>query len=170
MMPSVPLRCFPDLSAFGSRFGSCEKRKNAASLFEDINRKKFLISQEIRNFFLFVISKVTRHFGVFRLTQTAIQTPIGQESTGGGRMASSVSLRLFFVGYMAWLMTLPMAFRIFSWVWRKESGANMVPVLGDTNRYRTGQFLENLLEDTPHDFLSLNVYRFDVADLYFSEI
>ena len=46
----------------------------------------------------------------------------------------------------------------------------MVPVLGDTNRYRTGQFLENLLEDTPHDFLSLNVYRFDVADLHFSEI
>ena len=33
MMPSAPLRCFPDLSAF-----------------EDINRKKFLISYEIRNF------------------------------------------------------------------------------------------------------------------------
>ena len=32
MMPSAPLRCFPDLSAFGSRFGSCEKRQNAASL------------------------------------------------------------------------------------------------------------------------------------------
>ena len=44
------------------------------------------------------------------------------------------SLRLFFVGYMVWLMTLPMAFRIFSWVCRKESGSNMVPVLGDTNR------------------------------------
>jgi len=55
-----------------------------------------------------MISKVTRHFGVFRLTQTATQTPIGQESTGGGRMASSVPLRLFFVGYMVWLMTLPM--------------------------------------------------------------
>ncbi len=39
MMPSVPLRCFPDLSAFGSRFGSSEKRQNAASLFEDINEK-----------------------------------------------------------------------------------------------------------------------------------
>ena len=50
MMPSAPLRCFPDLSAFGSRFGSKKKRKNAASLFEDINRKKFLISYEIRNF------------------------------------------------------------------------------------------------------------------------
>ena len=49
-MPSAPLRCFPDLSAFGSRFGSCEKRQNAASLFEDINRKKFLIFYEIRNF------------------------------------------------------------------------------------------------------------------------
>ena len=32
MMPSAPLRRFPDLSAFGSRFGSCEKRQNAASL------------------------------------------------------------------------------------------------------------------------------------------
>ena len=40
-----------------------------------------------------------------------------------------------FVGYMVWLMTLPMAFRIFSWVCRKESGSNMVPVLGDTNRW-----------------------------------
>ena len=114
---------------------------------------------------------VTLHFGVFRLTQTATQTPIGQESAGEERMASSVSLSdCFFVGYMAWVMTPPMAFRIFSWVWRKESGSNIVPVLGDTNRYRTGQFLENLLEDTPHDFLSLNVYRFDVADLHFSEI
>ena len=50
MMPSAPLRCFPDLSAFGSRFGSSEKRENAASLLEGINRKKFLISCEIRNF------------------------------------------------------------------------------------------------------------------------
>ena len=50
MMPSVPLRCFPDLSAFGSRFGSNEKRQNAASLFQDIYAKKFLISEEIRNF------------------------------------------------------------------------------------------------------------------------
>ena len=62
------------------------------------------------------------------------QKPRDQESTGEGRMASSVPLRLFFVGYMVWLMTLPMAFRIFSWVCRKESGSNMVPVLGDTNR------------------------------------
>ena len=117
-----------------------------------------------------MISKVTRHLGVFRMTQTVTQKPRGQESAGEGLMASSVPLRLFFAGYMAWVMTPPMAFRIFSWVWRKESGSNMVPVLGDTNRYRTGQFLENLLEDTPHDFLSLNVYRFDVADLHFSEI
>ena len=114
---------------------------------------------------------VTRYFRVFCLTQTLTQKPRGQESAGEERMASSVSLSdCFFVGYMAWVMTPPMAFRIFSWVWRKESGSNIVPVLGDTNRYRTGQFLENLLEDTPHDFLSLNVYRFDVADLYFSEI
>ena len=77
---------------------------------------------------------VTRYFGVFRLTQTVTQKPRGQESTGEGRMASSVPLPTIFVGYMVWLMTLPMAFRIFSWVWRKESGSNMVPVLGDTNR------------------------------------
>ena len=76
---------------------------------------------------------VTRYFCVFCLTQTVTQKPRGQESTGEGRMASSVPLRLFFVGYMIWLMTLPMAFRIFSWVCRKESGSNMVPVLGDTN-------------------------------------
>ena len=50
LTPSAPLRCFPDLSAFGSRFGSSEKRQNAASLFENINAKKFLISYEIRNF------------------------------------------------------------------------------------------------------------------------
>ena len=50
MMPSVPLRCFPDLMAFGSRFGSSEKRQNAALLIGVINAKKFLISGEIRNF------------------------------------------------------------------------------------------------------------------------
>ena len=65
----------------------------------------FVRNQEL---FLFMISKVTRHFGVFRLTQTVTQKPRGQESTGEGRMASSVPLRLFFVGYMVWLMTLPM--------------------------------------------------------------
>ena len=42
------------------------------------------------------------------LTQTVTQKQRGQESTGEGRMASSVPLRLFFVGYMVWLMTLPM--------------------------------------------------------------
>ena len=55
-----------------------------------------------------MISKVTRYFGVFRMTQTVTQKPIGQESAGEGRMASSVPLWLFFVGYMVWLMTLPM--------------------------------------------------------------
>ena len=30
------------------------------------------------------------------------------EMTGEERIASSAPLRLFFVGYMAWLMTLPM--------------------------------------------------------------
>jgi hypothetical protein len=42
------------------------------------------------------------------MTQTVTQKPRDQESTGEGRMESSVPLRLFFVGYMAWLMTLPM--------------------------------------------------------------
>jgi len=42
------------------------------------------------------------------MTQTVTQKPRGQESTREGRMASSVPLRLFFVGYMVWLMTLPM--------------------------------------------------------------
>ena len=51
---------------------------------------------------------VTRDFCAFGLTQTVTQKPRGQESTGEGRMASSVPLRLFFVGYMVWLMTLPM--------------------------------------------------------------
>ena len=49
MMPSAPLRCFPDLSAFGSAFGSREKRQNAVSLFESINKKvpDFLRNREL---------------------------------------------------------------------------------------------------------------------------
>ena len=43
------------------------------------------------------------------MTQTVTQKPRDQESTGEGRMASSVPLGLFFVGYMVWLMTFPMA-------------------------------------------------------------
>ena len=73
-----------------------------------VSTKKFLISYEIRNFFCLYPQIVTLHFGVFRMTQTVTQKPRGQESTGEGRMASSVPLRLFFVGYMVWLMTLPM--------------------------------------------------------------
>ncbi len=42
------------------------------------------------------------------MTQTVTQKPRDQESTGEERMASSVPLRLFFAGYMVWLMTLPM--------------------------------------------------------------
>ena len=42
------------------------------------------------------------------MTRTVTQKLSGQESTGEGRMASSVPLRLFVVGYMVWLMTLPM--------------------------------------------------------------
>ena len=73
-----------------------------------VSTKKFLISYEIRNFFCLYSQIVTLYFGVFRLTQTVTQKPKDQESTGEGRMASSVPLRLFFVGYMVWLMTLPM--------------------------------------------------------------
>ena len=73
-----------------------------------VSTKEFLISYEIRNFFCLCSQIVTRYFGVFRMTQTATQKPRGQESTGEGRMASSVPLRLFVVGYMVWLMTLPM--------------------------------------------------------------
>ena len=72
-----------------------------------VSTKKFLISCEIRNFFCLCLQIVTRHFGVFRLTQTVTQKPRGQESTGEGRMTSSVPLR-FFAGYKVWLMTLPM--------------------------------------------------------------
>ena len=73
-----------------------------------VSTKKFSVLQEIGNFFCLCLQIVTRHFGAFRLTQTVTQKPRGQESTGEGRMASSVPLRLFFVGYMVWLMTLPM--------------------------------------------------------------
>ena len=135
-----------------------------------VSTKKFLISPEIRNFFAFMSSSSDAAFWRFSLDPN--RDPKAERS-GKHRRGADGIIRpspAVFVGYMVWLMTLPMAFRIFSWVCRKESGSNMVPVLGDTNRYRTGQFLENLLEDTPHDFLSLNVYRFDVADLHFSEI
>ena len=52
--------------------------------------------------FLHLCSQImTRHFGVFCLTQTLTQKPRGQESTGEGRMASSAPLPLFFCGYIA---------------------------------------------------------------------
>ena len=40
------------LSAFGAAFESSKKRENTASLFRAIYAKKFLISDEIRNFFV----------------------------------------------------------------------------------------------------------------------
>ena len=46
----LAIRSSPVISAFGSVFGSSEKHQNSASLFGSINRKKFLISYEIRNF------------------------------------------------------------------------------------------------------------------------
>ena len=44
------IRLSPVLSAFGSRFGSSEKRQNAASLFEDINRKSSRFPAKPRTF------------------------------------------------------------------------------------------------------------------------
>ena len=72
-----------------------------------VSTKKFLISQEIRNFFCLCLQIVTQHFGVFRLTQTVTQKPRGQESTERGEWHHP-PLSGFFVGYMVWLMTLPM--------------------------------------------------------------
>ena len=40
-----------------------------------VSTKEFLISLEIRNSFCLYSQIVTRHFGVFRLTQTVIQKP-----------------------------------------------------------------------------------------------
>ena len=60
-----------------------------------VSAKKFSVSQETGNFFCLYPQIVTRHFGVFRLTQTVTQKPRGQESTEEGRMASSVPLGLF---------------------------------------------------------------------------
>ncbi len=53
----------------------------------------FVRNQEL---FLFMISKVTRYFGVFRMTKTVTQKPRGQESTGEGRME---------LGVLGWLTT-----------------------------------------------------------------
>ena len=60
-----------------------------------VSTKKFLISYEIRNFFCLYFQIVTRHFGVFRLTQTVTQKPRGQKSIGERRIASSAPLGLF---------------------------------------------------------------------------
>ena len=87
----------------------------------------------VRNQELFLFMSSNSNAAFWRSSHDPNRDPKA-EMTGEGRMASSVPLRLFFVGYMVWLMTLPMSFKIFSWVWRKESGSNIVPVLGDTNR------------------------------------
>ena len=63
---------------------------------------------KIRNFFRLYSRKIVACWDDHRLTQTVTQKPRDQESTGEGRMASSVPLCLLFVGYMVWLMTLPM--------------------------------------------------------------
>ncbi len=55
-----------------------------------VSTKQFLISLEIRNCFCLYPQIVTRHFGVFRSTQTVTQKPRGQESTGEGRMELGV--------------------------------------------------------------------------------
>ena len=50
---------------------------------------------KIRNFFRLCSRKIVACWDDHRLTQTVTQKPRGQESTGEGRMASSVPLRLF---------------------------------------------------------------------------
>ena len=91
----------------------------------------FLRNQEL---FLFMSSNSDAAFWRFSLDPN--RDPKAERSGKRRRGADGIirPSRTIFVGYMVWLMTLPMAFRIFSWVWRKESGSNMVPVLGDTNR------------------------------------
>ena len=99
-----------------------------------VSTKKFLISQEIRDFFAFMPPNNDAAF--WRFSHDPNRDPKAERS-GKRRRGADGIIRpspAVFVGYMVWLMTLPMAFRIFSWVWRKESGSNMVPVLGDTNR------------------------------------
>ena len=92
----------------------------------------FLRNQEL---FLFIFSNSDAAFWRFSLDPN--RDPKAERS-GKHRRGADGIIRpspTIFVGYMVWLMTLPMAFRIFSWVWRKESGSNMVPILGDTNRW-----------------------------------
>ena len=49
--PAAPLSgAFLSSRLLGQRLGQAKKHPNAASLFENINTKKFLISYEIRNF------------------------------------------------------------------------------------------------------------------------
>ena len=62
----------------------------------------FVRNQEL---FLFISSNSDAAFWRFSLDPN--RDPKA-EMTGEERMASSVPLRLFFVGYMVWLMTLPM--------------------------------------------------------------
>ena len=98
MMPSAPLRCFPDLSAFGSRFGSSEKRQNTASLFRAIYAKKFLISSEIRNFSIYFSAKSLLQNLTFALTNTLTNTAKVPHRTGQHR-AGFPARRCFFTRF-----------------------------------------------------------------------
>ena len=74
-----------------------------------VSTKKFLISQEIRNFFLFMFSNSDAVF--WRFSHDPNRDPKAERSGKHQRGADGIirpSLRLFFVGYMVWLMTLPM--------------------------------------------------------------
>ena len=74
-----------------------------------VSTKKFLISQEIRNFFLFMFSNSDAV--LWRFSHDPNRDPKAERSGKHQRGADGIirpSLRLFFVGYMVWLMTLPM--------------------------------------------------------------
>ena len=90
----------------------------------------------VRNQELFLFMSSNSNAAFWRSSHDPNRDPKAERSGKHRRGADGIirPSRTIFVGYMVWLMTLPMAFRIFSWVCRKESGSNMVPVLGDTNR------------------------------------
>ena len=73
-----------------------------------VSTKKFLISQEIRNFFLFMSSNSDAAFWRFSLDPN--RDPKAERS-GKHRRGADGIIRpspAVFVGYMVWLMTLPM--------------------------------------------------------------
>ena len=73
-----------------------------------VSTKKFLISYEIRNFFLFILPNSDAAFWRFSLDPN--RDPKAERSGKHRRGADGIirPSRTIFVGYMVWLMTLPM--------------------------------------------------------------